>query len=182
MMRKSIWIWKQFCVLKENSFDFPTLLRLLYHHNRNIFVFYTQAEQICHSNLHINKIFSSLYIPSTFFFLKDLIFMNWHTQLLFTSKIIIKQSSPCIQKRPGNTFLILHGVYPWIVCCVYNILHFNIQHISFKIHQVIGFYFEYQSYVRNLHFFVQIFMLYISKPYTDFAIHNKYSFGKSITP
>lgn len=81
--------------------------------------------------------------------------MNWHTQLLFTQKIIIKQSSMHTEKT-WEHFLILHGVPKDCVACIFYV--FNIQHISFKIHQVIGFYFEYQSYVRNLHFFVQIFM------------------------
>lgn len=97
--------------------------------------------------------------------------MNWHTQLLFTQKIIIS-NLPCIQKRPGNI-----SNPSWStrgLRCVY-ILLFNIQHISFKIHQVIGFYFEYQSYVRNLHFFVQIFM-YITTTVDIAPIsqHNKF--------
>lgn len=98
-------------------------------------------------NLHINKIFAS-------YIFQDLVFMNWHIQLLFTQKIIIN-NLPCIQKRPGNISNPSRSTRG--LRCVY-ILLFYIQHISFKIHQVIGFYFEYQSYVRNLHFFVQIFM------------------------
>lgn len=113
------------------------------------FELYTKQQQHLR-NLHINKIFIS-------YIFQDLIFMNWHTQLLFTQKIIINNLPPCIQKRPGNISNPSWS-YQRIALRVYILRFLYIQHISFKIHQVIGFYFEYQSYVRNLHFFVQIFM------------------------
>lgn len=86
---------------------------LLYYYNRDISNFIPATS----SNLHINKIFISYIFP-------DLIFMNWHTQLLFTQKIIIN-NLPCIQKRPGNISNPSWSIPEDCVACIFYFSTFN---------------------------------------------------------
>lgn len=110
-----IWIWKQFCCEKKIhlGFLYCGLIAVLLQPRH--FELYTS--KATSSNLHINKIFISYIFP-------DLIFMNWHTQLLFTQKIIIN-NLPCIQKRPGNISNPSWSIPEDCVACIFYFSTFN---------------------------------------------------------